>query len=275
MEKNYILAEKEKQEILNTLSNFSNNIISFESMLSLCGINNNYTLEDLVNNKDGILTKVLVNNEAVNYILENPKEYLNCFKNSEIALEMLATTENARRKIINNEIWLDEIQNSSNVEKFDENMTTIPIMTSNNTPKGEVIVAGYRDPHFPYQAFDNNIDTGFYNYKNNNDFLLTYKFDTKKVIYKIVVTLSSATGHNSKNFFNIYISSDESGDNWEEIKSDEWFWEGGTQKIKNEVVILKHPKQIQRIKIYTRAKDLDSVGEDFTHVIRKVQAYGI
>ena len=66
-------AEKEELRELDKLNKLTYDITSFESMLEACDIDKKYTLEDLVNNKDGILDKVLSNNKAVDYICNPDK----------------------------------------------------------------------------------------------------------------------------------------------------------------------------------------------------------
>lgn len=269
-------AEKEEISELDKLNKLTYGITSFESMLEACNIDKKYTLEDLVNNKDGILEKVLANNNAVDYILSNPKEYLEAFVNSEIAVTMLAQKENTKGKVINNLEWLNKIQSSNNVESFDKNMEVIPIMTSNNTPSGEVIASAYSDQNHPYCAFDGNTDSYFYNNTANNDYTITYKFDNIKNIYKISVNLSNPSSLDSNNKFIIYISEDEEGEEWEEVKNDTWKWAKGENGAKRtETITLKKVKQVRRIKIYSYIDPSPVTVKPVTHIIYKIQAYGI
>lgn len=264
--------EKEQQEIdnLDNLLYYA----SFEDMLRECEVDTKYTLEDLVNNKDGILEKVLSNNNAVDYILSNSDDYLDAFVGSEIAVVMLAQKENTRGKVINNSEWLNGIQTSINEGSFDKNMEAIPVMTSNNTPSGEVIVGGYYGKQYPYYAFDGNTDTYFYRNDSNNDYTIIYKFDNKKLLYKFSVIISNITSWTSSNQFVIYISQDESGDNWEEIKNDKWNWQQNQYGVnRDEVIILEKPIRVRRIKVYSHV--LTQQGANVTNGVRKIQAYGI
>lgn len=266
-------AEKEELEELDKLNKLTYNITSFESMLEACNINKKYTLQDLVNNKDGILEKVLSNNNAVDYILSNPEEYLEAFVNSEIAVTMLAQKENTKGKIINNSEWLNGIQTSSNVDSFDKNMELIPAMTSNNTPSGEVIATSYyeQDSAYPYKAFDGNMDTYYFSQDENNDFEIIYKFDDVKMLYKIFAIESYPSESASYSKFDIYVSPDENGDNWEKIKEEEWNWQESLV-TRNEILVLKKPKEVRRIKVYTYT--VTKFGT-CTNVLWEVQAYGI
>lgn len=278
--KNYINAVEYEETMLNNLADYLNPILSFEEMLKECNIDTKYTLEDLVNNKDGILEKVLSNSKIVDYILNNPDNYLDAFKNSEIAISMLATTENVRDKIVNNDRWLNEIQNCVNAEKFNEHMKTIPIMTSTTTPSGEIIsMGGYQNNH-PYCAFDGNTDTFFYNFyylnnvNPNFNHDIIYKFDEVKEIYKISAIISNPSGGNSSNKFSIFISQDENGDNWEEVKKDEWLWGIGEHpKSKTEEIIFKNLKHVRRIKVYSYCHC--GTNAITLHPIHQIQAYGI
>lgn len=282
--KNYINAAKDEEKMLNELTNYLNPITSFEEMLKECNLNTKYTLEDLVNNKDGILEKVLSNSSAIDYILANANTYLEAFKNSETAVSLLATTENVKNKIVNNSMWLSGIQNSTNAEKFNEHMKTIPIMTSNTTPSGEIIaMAGYQN-NYPYCAFDGNIDTYFYNFyykdnvNTNFNHEIIYKFDEIKNIYKISATITRSTNRRSSNQFSIFISQDEDGDNWEEVKKEEWMWEPGIpNEMRKEEIMFEVIKQVRRIKIYSYCTHNDNSERSavLLHVINEIQAYGI
>ena len=206
--------------------------------------------------------------------MQNSKEYLEAFANSEIAVTMLAQKENSKGKVVNNSEWLNTIQASSNADSFDRNMETIPIMTSNNTPSGEAIASSYYGGNYPYCAFDGKNDTYFYNNNTNNDHTIIYKFDDIRTIYKISSNLSNPASSDSNNQFIIYISADESGDNWEEVKNDTWKWVKGQNGVKRtESTTLEKPKKVRRIKIYSYIKP--SSGSAITHVIYKIQAYGI
>lgn len=270
---NYLLSANQEQSNLANINidSYINEITSFKKLLEYCGINASYTIKELAQNKDGILEKVLTNKNAVNYIISNPNEFLDEFINSEIALEKISTVGNIKEKIINNEVWLTGIQNSANVEVFDNNMKTIPIMTSNNTPSGEVLANGYDSRgYYPYYAFDRDDTTYFYNYPVNNqnlDCSLIYKFNEEKLIYKIQVNIQNPASNRYNNSFKIFISSYDSGETWKEIKSDEWYSSGFG--LKTETVTLEKSEKIKRIKFYSYN------ASGCTHIIHEAQAYGI
>ena len=109
--------------------------------------------------------------------------------------------------------------------------------------------------------------------KPNFNHTITYKFDEAKLIYKISAILSNPGSSASNNRFRIFISPDEEGDNWEEVRNDEWSWAAGhIGEIRNEEIALETPKQVRRIKAYSYYEDDHSICIVY---VKEVQAYGI
>lgn len=95
-------------------------ISSFDELLSKNGITGNYTKEDIANNKDGTLEKILDNKNSIEYIFNNPTEYMDTLTASQEAMTLLGQEPNIRQKVINSYTWSQKIANSEYRANFNE-----------------------------------------------------------------------------------------------------------------------------------------------------------
>jgi len=270
-------AQKNEQDKLVQMEDEFDNytkITSIEQMLKKCGISTTYTIEDIINNKDSILSTILNNKEAVEYIIQDSEELKNAMCNSEIAITELAKNENSKKQIINNEQWLKPIQNSEYASNFDEYTTTIQKMTSNEGPGGTAIAVSTQEGFFPYYAFDEDDDTGWFETNKsvpNNELIYTYT--STKTIYKLSLLIQNVTNAATDNSLEIYISPSENEDDWIQMYNDSWYWgRNSATARKNIDILLDKIQKVKRIKI--KSTCIYS-GNYWTQAIRKVQAYGL
>lgn len=95
-------------------------ISSFEELLNKNGITETYTKEDVANNKDGVLNVILGNQNSIEYIFNNPEEYIDILTNSQEAMTLLGKNKDIREKVINSELWCEKIANSEYRANFSE-----------------------------------------------------------------------------------------------------------------------------------------------------------
>lgn len=115
---NQTLLEYENE--INKYINENSTISSFEELLIKNGIASNYSKEDVANNKDGILEKILSSNNSIEYIFNNTSEYIDIFTSSEQAMTLLGKNSLAIQKIINSEEWCKKIADSQYRSNFSE-----------------------------------------------------------------------------------------------------------------------------------------------------------
>ena len=95
--RNYSNSANYEQKTLEEFDNLVGNVIEeysgtntpFGKLLSSNGIPNIYDKQDFANNKDGILEKVLQNNESIETIFNNPEEYVDILTSSQEAMKIL------------------------------------------------------------------------------------------------------------------------------------------------------------------------------------------
>lgn len=68
---------------------YDNKIANFKELLLKSGINETYTKQDIADNKNDCLKKILENKNSVQYIFENPEEYADIFTSSNQAITLL------------------------------------------------------------------------------------------------------------------------------------------------------------------------------------------
>ncbi len=268
--------KNEEDKLVKIEDEFDNytKITLIEQMLKKCGISTTYTIEDIVDNKDSILSTILNNKEAVEYIIQDSEELKAGMCNSEIAITELAKNENSKKQIINNEQWLTTIQNSKYASNFDEYTATIQKMTSNEGPGGTVTAVSTQEGSFPYYAFDEDDNTGWYETNRsvpNNELIYTYT--DMKTIYKLSLIAQNITNAATDNNLEIYLSPSENEDDWIQIYNDSWYWgRNSAAAVKNVNILLEKLQKVKRIKI--KSTCIYS-GNYWTQKIKQVQAYGL
>lgn len=239
-----IVKEANKEEIL-------------QKILKMLNIEKSYTLEDLANNKDGILTKALEDINAVKEIVKNKSTFLDPLTNSEIAILEIAKSQNMKEEIINNEPWVKKvIEKGKSINGFDENMQTIPKMTSNTEPEGEASTNFMREGFEPYRAFDRDSETKWAGYSVSSKPSIMpyvmYKYNKQHSVYKIEVNTTSGTMKASSDvLIEIYISEKKEGeDSWEKVHEEKLSWPDNAHETEYNITCnLDKIYNIQRVKI--------------------------
>ena len=275
--------EKEQQKFSN-LDNLLYGITSFEDMLKECKIDKRYTLEDLVNNKDGILEKVLSNSDAVNYLLSHPDEYLEAFTDSEIATVMLVSKEKPRQKLANNELWLNKlIEKGKKIPEFNQNMKAIPNMITNTEPSGTITESIEHDSRYggPWTAFDGDSSTFWITPSFTSTVpdimpFFIYQFDSICTIYRIDVDSDNSTNGSATETLEIYVSEKETGeDSWIKVGEDEYSYGKNTAGTPhNKIFELDKPLKVRRIKVNSLLV-CTSNGWWASKGIKEVRVYGL
>lgn len=104
-------------------TNKNNSINSLEELLTKNGISGEYSKEDIANNKDKILEKILENENSIDYIMDISNGYIDLFINSEKAMELLGNNLNATKKIIESNEICKKVSNSVYRNRFSEMMS--------------------------------------------------------------------------------------------------------------------------------------------------------
>ena len=126
---------------------YDNKIANFKELLLKSGINETYTKQDVADNKNDCLKKILENKNSVQYIFENPEEYADIFTSSNQAITLLGQNKEFRRKVVDSTEWCEKIANSKYEKNFskyfiykkDELMGTAGGRTYNKRNKGFAI----------------------------------------------------------------------------------------------------------------------------------------
>lgn len=98
----------------------NNSIKSLEELLNKNGISGKYSKEDIANNKDKILEKILEDEDSIDYVMDISNGYIDLFINSEKAMELLGNNFNATKKIIESDEICKKVSNSTYRNKFSE-----------------------------------------------------------------------------------------------------------------------------------------------------------
>lgn len=99
---------------------FSKNIENLDDLLEYVGTEKDYSNEDIINNKDGVLDKILSNNDAVEYIFNNSDKYMDVLTSSKEAMSALGQNSEAIKKIIDSDEWCKQIADSEHKGDFSE-----------------------------------------------------------------------------------------------------------------------------------------------------------
>lgn len=242
-------------------------------MLKECGIEASYTIDEILENKDEILTKILDNKEAVSYIIENPEEFKFKICNSQVAIKELANNENTKKALINNKEWLLEIQNSEYANIFNEYASTIEKMTSKEGPGGVATATSTQADSSPHYAFDKDIDTGWCQTEGSHpENELIYTYTDFKNIYKFKVSLQSVTNSATSNSLKIYISPSETQEDWKQICDEAWSWGKYDNSLHVTNILLDEVQKVKRIKI--KSNTVCFLNEAWAGWIKEVEAYG-
>ena len=151
----------------------------------------------------------------------NKNIFLNPLTNSEVAEIEISKSQNMKDEIINDLEWVTAIiEKGVDISGFDEQMQTIPKMTSNTKPEGEVIASSVYNEYFAWKAFDRDNSSSWYPTPASTEpvepHYVAYKYNRNHNIYKIDVDYQYPTSIAIKDIdIEIYVSENEEGeDSW-------------------------------------------------------------
>ena len=135
--KNYVNSSKVENQILQNYEeeiaqNISNNQKKLSDILKDANLSQDYTEDDIKNNKDGILDKLLSTKDGLDYIIDNIDKYLDTIIKDEELMKELGKSDYAQDKIMSDKELFDKITSSDYIKSFEENAKKVPPLTSNN-----------------------------------------------------------------------------------------------------------------------------------------------
>ena len=153
------------------------------------------TIQGLIGNNEVFLSVLSVENN-VDYIMENSNIFKGKIINNQNAMECIGENEYAGIKMIQNKEWREAILSSKYLDDFNKGATTVPTMTSDTSPEGEVFVSYLGDSNLPFKCFDGD-DTSYGSIGRPNTLngYIGYHF-TKEVIPYYVSILNYSAYNN-------------------------------------------------------------------------------
>lgn len=214
-------------------------IQSFEQLLERNSIDTSVSKEEVINNTDNVLEKILNDKESVNYIVSNYDTYKEIV-NNEKGIEAVSKSKYASYKFISNNQWKSDILASQYISVFDNNSEKVAKLSSNSENllyESENLY--FQDASNIYKSFDRNLSsdtvesvssvaTNFgFTYDSTNNFVLYsggdnyvgYNFEKEMLCYKFLY-VGTCTSHpqeyggTPKNFT---IEASNDGENWDVI----------------------------------------------------------
>ena len=178
---------------------YDNKIANFKELLLKNGINETYTKQDVADNKNDCLKKILENKNSVQYIFENPEEYADIFTSSNQAITLLGQNKEFRRKVVDSTEWCEKIANSKYEKNFskyfiykkDELMGTAGGRTYNKRNKGFAIsfafygvnINGYQGVSFAMVAKNSENAKGWCSYSKSYELSESEKANQPTIEY--------------------------------------------------------------------------------------------
>jgi len=258
--KGYEFVINEQLKITDSL--YVGNVI--QQLLSSIGEDKNKTLQQILKDEN-ILNKIFTTDKAINIIINNKNEFLDAFINDSNAMNKIANSDKMMDKIVNNSDWSYAILNNKDaLQALDNsNPITVPYMTSNNTPKGQVIYSSiYSSIHPAYYPFADTRD--WESAYNGNPQYIGYMFEEPVWLYKCYIKNSNDSAPRE-----MMLQKSDDGINWTNVFGD--FTYVGLDKDATDIVNSK--QNIGRAKYWrlyiTKATDSRG-GVD----IQKIQFYG-
>lgn len=200
------------------------------------------TLHDFINN--GILSKLLENEDSVNYMINN-EEIMNEMVNSESGMTALGNSSLAGSKLMDNNNWYTAIINSSYISQFDKGSSRNPAMTSDSGPKGKIYASS--ESLAVWLAFDKKSDSSSARsawaanqYESNA--WLAYEFEEPVSIYKFTLENLMDGWTFYINTFSLYGSED--GNTYEKV------YDGNGKSGNCAVSTYTIPTRIKKYKYY-------------------------
>ena len=207
--KEYENSQQEEQEKLNLISdkleNMDNILIK---ILIMCGINKEYEIEDVMQNKDDVLKIIFENKSGSEKLLQhNIKD----IANSQKAMQILGESIYAKYLVVMNDNYMQQIRKSDYAQEFDKESVKVPIGTTTNIIVSE---GYYSELYLADKAFDNWDNDTWYNSKNDSQVpkYIGYDFQKDVIIYKVECNIRVDNLYN-----NISLQGGRNTEDWKEI----------------------------------------------------------
>lgn len=201
-----------------------NIIVSDELKELLEKTNHTVTVNDILSSETA-MQDILSNEENVDYIINNYYDYSSIVLGNKNVFEIFLNNNNLLNKILYNSKWTTSIlANEKVIDILDSsNPVTTPIMSSNNSPSGEVIFSSAYSGYPAYKAFDKDLSASSYwsvgpglSYKNQ---YIGYCFDNEIWVYKFDIQFPTSWQGRQDTDFVVEAANDKNSESWDIIKS--------------------------------------------------------
>lgn len=144
-----------EQEIEQYLNKNKNDYNDFKKWLSYVGLENKYnSISDLLQNSTDLNT-VMNKKESIDYMIKSTGTIMEEVVKSEIAIKEISKSNEAAKKVIEDDIWFNAIQKSKYSDTFDEGAITIPELTdntSNGIVTGTAVASSAYKLYYPFTS---------------------------------------------------------------------------------------------------------------------------
>ena len=137
------------------------------------------TVADVLNDGDTLFS-LLMNDNADRYMVRSTS-WADTICANGYAMGVMGSYDDCANKVVNNSTWLIAVGNSNYASNFFN--IKVPIMTSNNAPRGECYASSLYSGYSAYQAFNNSTSGSISNVSKNNKTSWSYVFNKKVPIY--------------------------------------------------------------------------------------------
>lgn len=179
----YKNAQIQEEQYVNNLENEIKDERNSDIVSSL----KNYSIDDIIGNKDDVLKKAFEDEEGTNYLLEN---YLQEIASSKEAVIILGESNLAYEKVMSNEEYFNKMIASNNMNYLDEEAKKIPNLSS-NIDKGFILTGTEHSSYGFKNAFDG-LDNTYWLNPGYGNATMYIEFPSAAKIYHIYYFLGSA-----------------------------------------------------------------------------------
>lgn len=139
---------------------------------------------------DDTLFLTLIDNNAIDYLVRSTT-FASSIVADESAMQYIGASDYASDTLLSDSTWLTAIDGSAYKDYVIN--ASVPKMTSNTTPSGEVIATDYVSSYLPYKAFDGDNSTRWNSASGSGGKMIGYYFGKNVSVHKIKVRNQDAS----------------------------------------------------------------------------------
>ena len=178
-----------------------------------------FSIDEIISDNT-IFQKILSNENGINYMI-NSNKIMQSIANNQNAMEQLGKNSQAAFKVISNSSLYTIITSSQYCSTFDNNVISVPTLTSNSSSGTASSSQIYANGYEAYKAFDKKNGEGYKWAGQGNSYdtnrYLQYQFSRPNYIYKMTILNHTWTTNECPTYFELWGSNDEK--NWDTIMS--------------------------------------------------------